>query len=94
MTDDLPPPLVPEISAWALVDVDKVGPARLVSPGRAGRTVIRADGSRLDVIYDATIDQRESPELAIAAMVNLLVMAGDLRVLDPKDVGPVDLPEN
>ncbi len=51
----------------------------------------RADGSRLEVIYDAALDRADKPELAIAAKVNLMVMAGDLRVLDPQDAGPVRL---
>lgn len=47
----------------------------------------RADGSRLEVIYEAELDRADKPELAIAAKVNLLVMAGDLRVSRPAGCG-------
>ena len=92
MSDDVPP-LLPEIAAWAIVAVDDVGPSRESGrPGRSLRKVTRADGSQQEVIYDAAIDRRESPELAIAERWNLLVMKGDLRVLDPQvDGEPVEI---
>ena len=91
MADDVPP-LLPEIAAWAIVSAESVGPLEKGSkPGASRRSVTRADGSQLTVSYPAMIDQGESPELRIAEKVNLLVMAGDPRVLDPNDSGPVEL---
>lgn len=90
--DDQVPPLLPEIHAWAIVAADSVGEAR--DCGKAGmsfRRVDRADGSPLDVIYDSKVDDLECPECEIAKRLNVLVMKGDLRVLDPRDVGPVEL---
>lgn len=89
---DFVPPLTPEIAAWAIVSPETVGPPETgQKPGVSSRTVTRADGSNLVVSYPSSIDQLENPELRIAEKVNVLVMAGDLRVLDPNDPGPVSL---
>lgn len=86
------PPLLPETPLWAIVTKDQIGDPRPgLKPGTTVRTIRRSDGSSIEVVYPTKVDEKPDPVLVIVELVNVLVMRGDLRVLDPQAEGPVDL---